>query len=124
MIFIDKNESLIRLLSAKLTLLSGSLQKIDFYVDEKRELVIDVVIGLLYDPEKRSVKLRFSGIKEYSFYTSHPSLFFNIEDYKFLKTDNGVYLSLDPFWENQQHAVSAQDQDFISAEQVEGYFIT
>ncbi|QEH43160.1 hypothetical protein [Chitinophaga sp. XS-30] len=121
--FIDKNENLISSLSGDLTLLSGALKKIDFYLDEKNELFIDLIVALLYDPEKRIVKLTFSGIREYLFYASHPSIFFYIEDYKFLKNDRGIYLCLDPFWENKLNKVSTQDQNYIVAEQVDGYFI-
>lgn len=123
MIFIDKNENLINSLSGNLTLLSGSLQRIDFYLNKKKELSIDLTIALLYDPEKRMVILKFSEIKEYSFYANDPSLFYYIEDYKFLKYDRGVYLCLDPLWENNLNVVSSQDQNYIVAEHVEGYFI-
>ena len=123
MIFINKNENLISSLSGSLTLLSGSLHRIDFYLDENKELHIDLVIELLYDPGKGIVKLKFSGVKEYQFYISDPSLFYYIEDYKFLKNNKGFYLCLDPFWEDRLNAVSTQDQNYIVAAQVDGYFI-
>ena len=121
MLYIDKNEGLISYLSGKFSLISSKLNRIDIYNDAKSELIVDLYFELLYTPVNNLVKLTFTEIEELSFYHHRSNYFYNVERLKFLKKDNFMYLSIDPYDEDQN--ISIEDQNFILSNNVVGYFI-
>ncbi|RAJ83329.1 hypothetical protein CLV59_103293 [Chitinophaga dinghuensis] len=121
MLYIDKNEGLINYLSGKYSLISSKLYRMDIYNDAKSDLIVDLYFELLYTPVNSRIKLTFTEIEEYSFYHHRSNYFYNVERLKFLRKDNFMYLSIDPYDEDQN--ISIEDRDFILSKNVEGYFI-
>lgn len=119
--YIDKNEGLISYLSGKFSLLSSKLYKVDIYNDAKSELIIDLYLELLYTKVNNLVRLTFTEIEEFSLYHHRSSSFYNIERYKFFKSDNSIYLCLDPYEEGK--IISSEDQNFILSGNVSGNFV-
>ena len=103
------------------TLLSSNLYKFDVENNDTEGLMIRLHFRLLYSGVNNTVMLRFSGIREYSFYYHHRGNFYNVERYKLLKMKDGFYISLDPF--DETGIVSPQDQDFILCEKIEGFLV-
>ncbi|MGN6395783.1 MAG: hypothetical protein ACTHMI_09475 [Mucilaginibacter sp.] len=84
-------------------------------------LVIEAEFELLYDPGS-VLRLRFTEIKEYSFYWNSRFSFYNVETYKLIKKENLFYVSFDPEDETLLD-ISGNDQDFILFGGFEGYYI-
>jgi hypothetical protein len=117
--YIGENEKLIDFFSYKYTLLDGKLKRIDIHY-EGYELVIDLYIEILRVKTDKDIKLTFRGVQKYYFNGTRNSVY-DIERYKFFPTDNGYYISLDPFLENE--IVAPEDNDIILSKTIEGSFI-
>ncbi|MCC6287042.1 MAG: hypothetical protein IT249_04090 [Chitinophagaceae bacterium] len=114
-------EDLVNILHGNLSLISAQILKIVIYVDN--DLVcIDIEIILLY-PKKQSnnsLILKFIDVQEYSLYYLSHRIFYNIEIVKFFKYGSLFYISFDPIDEKEE--VDDEDQDFIKAKFIEGYY--
>lgn len=113
------NNELINSLSGKQSLTSSIMFKLEIS-NEPGELVIEMCFELPYSKNNNLLKLRFSGIEEYSFYYNSEYIFYNVEICKFFLVDEKVYISLDP--EDETEVISENDQDFILCSKVEGLF--
>jgi hypothetical protein len=65
------------------------------------------------------ITLVFKDVREYSFLYSVDYSFYNVENYKFSVFEKGVYISLDPA--DDQIERSQDDQDYIVADQLDGF---
>lgn len=115
---IGVNEGLIEYLVGEFTLLSSKISRIDMHTINYA-LLIDVYIDLLYSKNEKILKLTFTGIEECSLYYKSSYDFYNIERYKFFKSNNYYYISFDPYDEIEE--ISSDDQNFILSRNVEGY---
>lgn len=115
MLHLGENGNLLTFLQGEFTLLNARLTKLDIYNNQQQQLVIDLYLTLL---NKKTIRLRFTEIEEFSFYHTKGYSFYNVERYKFLQHNNQFYICLDPVDEEQRIAV--EDQDFILANRVEG----
>lgn len=75
----------------------------------------------MYKKGNNRILLRFIDVKEYSFYYSSHRIFYNVETYKFFKSGDLYYVSFDPVDESE--SISDDDQDYIKASSVNGYYI-
>ena len=70
--------------------------------------------------DQNSTRLKFSDIKEYSFYHHHDHQFRYIENFNLLKINNLFYFTFDP--ENEEAStISENDQDYILFGHFEAY---
>ena len=100
-----------------ISLVSDSLLSIYIY-SEMDLLNINLKIQSFY--RKETLILKFINVLEYHLYYNNSYSFYNIENYKVLKTsDNKYYLSLDP--DESIDGISKSDQDFIVSERLEIY---
>ncbi|MFC0514002.1 hypothetical protein ACFFGT_07330 [Mucilaginibacter angelicae] len=67
-------------------------------------------------------RLRFSDIREYSFYHRHDHHFRYVENFSLLKSGDLFYFTFDPEDERLM-AISENDQDFILFGSFEGYLL-
>jgi len=121
--YLNKNEELIeQSFPGKFYPLDAVVTRFDIYQQDHR-LYIDVYFSLPYHRFKaeKTLKLRFIDVIEYSFYWNASHNFYNVERYKFFKSEKGYYISLDPV--DKSDALSDDDQDIILSKEVEGYFI-
>ena len=116
---IEKNKNLIDKLVNDLSLISSKIKNITIY-ELNSDVMIDVDLILSYSKSFKKVRLKFINVIEYSFYHNSDYIFYNVETLKFFKEDN-IYISFDP--DEQNELKSAEDNDFILSEEVEGYFI-
>ena len=80
--------------------------------------IIELCFAARAGADYEFVRMTFSGINEFSFYYNNKHVFYNVEDFKFLVTRDGLfYLSLDP--DRSQDGELQTDQDFIKAGYVE-----
>jgi len=104
------NENIFDILVGENCLLDTSLLKIEIYEQEYVK-----VVGLELKMRAKSdfdiIRLEFSGVEEYCFYSSGD--YGNcVESLKFFKIKSGLYyISLDPFDESVE--INEQDQYFI-----------
>ena len=118
--FIGKDDVLFEILKKDIKIISSSIIRIDVF-KQGFDLIIEVDIKLLYSKDKY-IKLRFGGIKEYSFYFNSNHIFYNVESYKLIKDNNLFFISFDP--ENEMSlSASDNDQDSILCSSFEGYFL-
>lgn len=118
---IETQDRLLNILSGNLSLVSSRLTKVCIY-DEDNRLCIDVGLELMYNRKgNNKILLKFIGVEEYSFYYSSHRIFYNVEIYKFFKSGELFYVSFDPVDESE--VVSDDDQDYIKAKSIEGYFV-
>ena len=115
---IGSNNELVDFLSGDYSILSSRISQTTFR-SEDGELIIEIDIDLLYSQKEKKLKLRFTEIEEYSFYYNSQHIFYNIEHYKFLSTEKGMYISFDPF--DEEEMITPGDQDFIMCSKIEGY---
>jgi len=119
---IGRDEILFDLLkNAELRILDAVVKKINIFVVGTKGLCIEVDF---YHPQYdgRNLRLRFLGIKEYSFYHNDSHIFYNVECYKLIMDGELYYLSLDPEDEFSTEA-SDSDQDLIVFRNFEGLFL-
>ncbi len=124
MISIGRNEELLAKLTDTLTLLDGEVQSIIQRFDASRAPVIDIYITLKHDKVRRTVMLRFTGIQEFQFYGRKHNTVDFLGEYKFLQTEKGMYLSIDPYIRDGADVMDPEDQGFVLADDVEGYFLS
>lgn len=117
---IGENDTLLEFLSGEYSLISSSLYKVDLFKEEN-ELIIECHFKIIYSKPENLIKIRFSGIKEFSFYHNSDYDFYNVESLKFLKSNDSIYLSLDPY--EMDIDISKNDQDFILASKASGWLI-
>ncbi|SEP38561.1 hypothetical protein [Mucilaginibacter sp. OK283] len=116
--FIGKDHSLFEKLN-KIYIVSSSIRRFNIFTAEDDNLVVEVEFKLLYDLGA-ILKLRFLGIKEYSFYWSSIYHFYNVETYTLIKKDNLFYICFDPEDESSLDILEG-DQNFILFTGFEGY---
>ena len=117
---IEKQDNLLNALKGSLSIISSLLHKICVYM-ENDLLYINVEAELIYKKPPNRIVLKFIDVLEYSFYYTSNRFFYNVEIFKFFKTDNGFYISFDPI--DEKEIISDDDQDFIKAISVEGYLL-
>ena len=98
--------------------MSGQLDSINIY-RRNYILYIDIDVSLLY--AARNCRITFVDVQEYLFYHTADRYFYNIERFKFFKSGELFYISLDPFEEDL--SVDERDQDFVLSRGVEGFFL-
>lgn len=118
MINIGRNEILFGALSTEVSILSSKIDRINIFLKDSN-LLLEIDLRILYN-ENEFLKLIFSGIREYSFYHNSDYLFYNVEEYKFLRSNGLYYLSFDPEV-NSMTEISENDGDFVLFENIEGY---
>jgi hypothetical protein len=118
---IGKDHILLERLTSDIYILSSSIKSFNIFTTDEDELIIEVVFELLYNPGS-FLKLRFMGIKEYSFYWNSTYNFYYVETYKLIKKQDLFYISFDPEDETSLD-ISEADQDFILFNGFEGYYI-
>ena len=114
---IKSNEDLVEILIGVNSLFNASIESIRIK-DENNEVIIIVMIALAHQKSKRSFKLVFNNVFEYSFFHKSDVSFGLIERYTFAKTEKGFYISFDPYDDSNQ--VSLEDQDYILSASVIG----
>jgi len=119
---IGNDEVLFELLKTwEVTIHDSVVKRINIFIEETNGLHIEID----FDDAKYKgnyLRLRFSGIKEYSFYHNNTYHFYNVESFKLIKDGEFFYLSLDPEDESSTFATD-HDQDLIVFKSFEGYFI-
>jgi len=118
--FIGKDHALFEQLN-KIYIISSSIRRFNIFTTDDDKLVVEVEFKLLYDPGA-ILKLRFLGIKEYSFYWSSIYHFYYVETYTLIKKDNLFYICFDPEDESSLDILEG-DQDFILFGSFEGYYM-
>ncbi|MES2376423.1 MAG: hypothetical protein V4553_07585 [Bacteroidota bacterium] len=117
-----KNDEVLALTSGSYLIHDSSVTRFDIQLKD-RILNIDVYFVSIDRNTKANVglKISFVDVSEYSFYWDASRHFYNVERYKFLKSENGYYISLDPFDESQK--LSNEDQEIILSKSIEAKFI-
>jgi len=114
---IGKNDELLKYLSLhKLYILDSELFKIDIF-EKGNTPSIELYFKL--SNKSKLLKVKFTNVKEYSFYYRSDHYFYNVERCKFFKKDDLFYLSVDPY--NEAEEINDEDQDFILCNEIEGY---
>jgi len=118
--FIGKDNLLFDILKKDGRLISSSIVRIDVFI-ENFELIIEVDLKLIYS-EENSIRLRFSKVKEYSFYYNSNYRFYTVESYKLIMHGNLFFISFDPEDETSC-SISENDQDSIMYGSFEAFII-
>ena len=120
--YIEKNEALFELLKeGKVRVLDSKIKKINIFIENVEDLIIEIDFDQMQF-EGYYFRLRFSGIKEFSFYNNDRYTFGIVESFSLFKYDNLFYLSTDPE-DERSTVVSENDQDFVLCKSFEGYYI-
>ena len=100
---IYKNDELLELTKGSSYLFDTSVTRLDIYLKEY-QLCIDVYFNLKFSAFKaeKQLKIHFMDIIRYQFIHSDNYIFYNVESCKFFKSENGYYISLDPFNELEE----------------------
>jgi hypothetical protein len=119
---IYKNDELLELTKGSSFIRDSLVTRFDIYQQEFR-LNVDVYLNLGFSRFKAEKKLKIhcSDIIRYQFLHDKKYYFYNVENCKFFKSENGYYLSLAPF--NELDEISEEDEDLVQCENIEGYFI-
>ncbi|MEE1946449.1 hypothetical protein VRU48_15095 [Pedobacter sp. KR3-3] len=115
---LGRNSELYKILNTEISILSTQIEYINIYRGNNG-LMIEVGIKLLGEKKGKRLKLICSGIREYAFYHSSNYAFYNIEEYKLIEKDGLYYICFDPEGDNME-AISADDNDFILCNSIEG----
>jgi hypothetical protein len=115
---VAENDLALSYFTGNLSIISARLLKMSVYLKEE-SLIIDLDLKLLYSKNNSHFQLRFTNVKEYSFYYNSDNIFYNIENCKFFKNGKFYYLSLDP--EDESNYISKNDQDYIVSIGIEAY---
>jgi hypothetical protein len=119
---IGKDEVLFELLKeGKPIILDSMIKKINIFIENVEDLIIEIDFDQLQF-EGYYFKLRFSGIKEFSFYNNDNYTFGIVESFTLLKHGNLFYLSTDPEDESSS-VILENDGDFVLCSSFEGYFM-
>ena len=117
---IGTDEEVINYLTRNNSLISSIVYEIKIYEEKETfSLSVDVYFKLAYT--KADFLLKFKRVKQYYFSWDEKYSFYNVEYLKFLKTNDSIYLSLDP--DEGVLDVSDDDKDIIVSKSVEGYLI-
>jgi len=117
---IGTGNALLERLVGDWSLISSRLKKICIYA-QVDSVCIDIELELMYKKGGSQVFLKFLDVDEYSFFYSSQRIFYNVEICKFLNTGHHFYISFDPV--DDEEVPSGEDQDYIKAKSVEGYFL-
>ncbi|QKJ32393.1 hypothetical protein HQ865_22395 [Mucilaginibacter mali] len=114
-----KNEDLLKLTKGSYYIHDAVVSRFDIYMSDYK-LCIDVyfISRNRIQQTETTLRVHFADVIEYGFYYNNTRYFYNVERYKFFKSDKGYYLSLDPVSETDE--LSEDDQDFILCRSVEG----
>jgi len=104
--------------SKKIYLVSSSLLKINIFQEED---CLFIELHFKINPSGKLLKIKFIDIIEYSFYYKNNFYFYNVAYCKFFKKGNTVYISLDPF--DEEETIHKNDQDFILCKNVVGEYV-
>ena len=107
--------------SKKISLISSQLLQINIFVQDFL-LCVEVYLSVTGSKETHQIKLKFSDVKEYSFYHGSESYFYNVEIVKFFSQNDLIYISFDPH--DEEEIISPEDQDCILGKNVEGFLIS
>lgn len=119
---IGKDEVLFELLkNVKIRILDSMVKKINIFIENVDDLFIEMDFDHLQF-QGYYIRIRFSGIKEYSFYHHHHYIFRNVENFTILRHDGLYYLSITPD-DERSSLISEDDQDFILCSSFEAYFL-
>lgn len=100
------------LFTGKNSLLDTKVEKIVMSTDEKGELQINLTFtNFRHESDFNRIQILFQDIEAFSFYYKKNYTFYNVENYKLLKIDGKIYLSLDP--DETIPIRSIDDADFI-----------
>jgi hypothetical protein len=120
--YIEKDEALFELLKeGKVRLLDSRIKKINIFVENVEDLIIEIDFDQMQF-KGYYFRLRFSGIKEFSFYNNDKYTFGIVESFSLFNNDNLFYLSTDPE-DERLPVVSENDQDYVLCSSFEGYYI-
>jgi hypothetical protein len=109
---IAEGSQVIEIVSGEESIISGLLTKISIY-NQDNHLNIDLSIDLMYSKKFKKILIQILDVVEYSFFYNRNTNFYYIEDYKFFKNENLIYISLDPA-EGSKTKVDAHDNDYAS----------
>jgi hypothetical protein len=116
---IEKDEALFDLLKdVTVRILDAEIVRINIFTESIGTLCIEID----FKYRDQNLRLKFSGIKEYSFYHNDTYLLRYVECFKLIKVDGFFYLSLDPEDEFSQ-SPNDNDQDLILCKSIEGYYV-
>lgn len=108
-------------LSDNLSIYDSSLQSICIFTSENNIINVQAIIKLNY-PCNIYLKLIFRNVIEYSFYWDKDYIFYIIESYKLLRSENNLYYcSFDPA-DNNNTSISADDGAVVICKNIEGYY--
>ncbi len=115
---IGSGEQLLKSLVKQNSLLDAEVKRISIF-EEGSLLSIELEFAMRPSSVYRRIVLKFTEVKEYSFYYQQNYIFYNVERYKFFRMENGLYyLSLDPY--DEAALPSEEDQDIVVAREVFG----
>lgn len=111
------SDKIVEFFKGKNTLRDSVLTSL-YLVGEHGGAILELKFSLGEDADYKSIGLRFSDIIEFDFYYKKSYVFYNVEAFKLICTnEKSYYLSLDPD-ENFDSEVST-DQDFVKANSLE-----
>jgi len=111
-------ENIIDVLVDNNSILDTVLKEIRIFSNDIESLNIELTLSNFRKESKfTEVRLIFKNVFEYNFYHNKDYIFYNVENFKFLRVNDGVYISLDP--DEDVNGKSENDMDFIHARDVE-----
>jgi hypothetical protein len=115
------NEQVIDYLVGDNSILDSKVQSIFIKAeDEKVNLEIELIMRA--SAEHSVIRLVFSDCVGYSFSYSDDYIFYNVESFKLIKTEGGLfYMSIDPFDDIQ--LPSDEDMDAVESRSIELFFV-
>lgn len=117
---LSRNSHLLNALHGNLEIRDSQILGINIY-EINGVVFIEVRIELLREKVNKRLLLKFSNVTLYAFFWKGSSYFYYIERYKFFENAGKYYISFDPV--DEEDAVSDEDNDFLLADSVEGYFL-
>ena len=113
---VGKNQELFEYFTRTATfIISGTILEVDL-IKEGFYQVVEVTLELI--GSKKKIKLRFTGIRSFKF-AYEEDLNFYVERCKFFFVEGYVYISLDPY--NEDEVKDLQDNQWVFAKEVEGF---
>ena len=119
--FIGKDKILFEnLKKSEFRILDAEVKRVNIFT---QDFGLYIEIDFAHEQYKEyHLRLRFSSIKEYSFYHNDTHYFYTVECYKLIMDGEYFYLSLDP--EDEFSIIpSDNDQDIVVCKNFEGYLI-
>jgi hypothetical protein len=107
-----KGYQAIEYLNSKKSLLNSVITEIKIYFE------VNLKVCLNIEAKNMTFNVLFEEVKELSFYHNDNYLFYNVENYKLIYSNNEdeFYLSLDPYDDDQN--INSLDKDFIRAKKL------